>query len=77
MSGSRVVAILKEYKEILILLAAIGGVASFVPRSPTPAATLESISAKLDSMNRQLDALVRVQCTTDARLTQLAGVRCP
>lgn len=69
---TRVAVVLKEYKEIVLLLIALGGLAYTSPRINNTDA-----DGRLSAIQRQLDALVRLECVTAAvdKLT-LAGVSC-
>lgn len=77
---SRVVSLVKEYKEILVLLAAVGSAVA-VARNPTglpEQVTLRQVAAQIDSMSRQMSALVRLQCATaDRSQAALSGLKCP
>lgn len=88
----RVVTVLKEWKEIIVLLAAISGLYVATPKSeqpqrenPATAAALERLTHAVDSLNirvqalsTQIDALVRMQCAQPdkQRTLALAGVAC-
>lgn len=67
---ARVSAILREYKEIVILLLALGGIAAVRPVHDAGAVTMEDLG-------RKVDALIRLQCVTapPERLA-LAGIHC-
>lgn len=65
--ATKVVSILTEYKEIIILLLAVG---TIIAARPTAPVTLEQLSAKVD-------ALMRLQCVTvSAERLTLAGITC-
>lgn len=88
----RVVSVLKEWKEIIVLLAAISGLYVATPRggetgsreNPTTTAALERLTHAVDSLNvrvqtlsGQIDALVRMQCVQpNKQALALAGVAC-
>lgn len=88
----RVIPLLKEWKEIIVLLAAISGLYVATPKNeqppqrenPATTAALERLTHAVDSLNvrvqalsAQIDALVRMQCAKpDRRTLALAGVAC-
>lgn len=83
---TRVLSVIKEWKEIVVLLSAVGGLYIITPKQePLPnAAALQRLTNAVDSLNNrvtvlsaQINALVRVQCAqSEARALDLAGVPC-
>lgn len=73
---ARVVSFLREYKEIITIILAIGTVAAFTPRRAAPV-TLESLDKRIDSVSMQINALLRMQCfKSDPQQLWLAGINC-
>ena len=80
---SKIMATLKEWKEIIVLLAAVGGLYVVAPREPSKPApspstetaiALYRLTSAVDSLNRrvtnltgQINALVRLQCVQSDR----------
>ena len=79
---TRVVGWMREYKEILILLATIGALASPLGRrmaeaQPSPAD--RTLEARVDSVARTLNILVKLACLNERQRWEeldLSGISC-
>jgi hypothetical protein len=77
---NRVTAVLARYKEILILLAALGAVGASEPaRRLVGADAAPQLEAKVDSLARSMDVLIKLTCLRERAnwdLLTVAGIPC-
>lgn len=83
---ARVVTILKDWKEIIVLIAAVSGLyiasptRNEVPRDMALARltiAVDSLNGRVTVLTWQINALIRIQCAqSEARALNLAGVSC-
>lgn len=77
----RLITLLKDYKEILILLLAIGAVTQtpIAKKALAQGPPETSLSVRVDSIARNVDALIRLQCLRERDKwddLNLAGIPC-